>query len=142
MKAENHEIYTTRQRRLGLAVALLVLSPVIVEVLFGATHLTTLFLLIPQICIYGGAALTIRSLVYRSQRGYMAILILGIAFGIAEEAVILQTSVSPMLFGGDPSQVYSWAYGVNWVCLLWYAIIDPSSGPLFQSGPHANRSGV
>ncbi len=106
------------------AATLLVLSPLVVEVLFGATHLTTLFLLIPQICIYGGAALIIRTLVRRRQRSFAAILILGIAFAIAEECIILQTSVSPMLFGGDPNRIYSWAFGVNWLYLLWAVVYE------------------
>ncbi|MEJ2559757.1 MAG: hypothetical protein P8186_26775, partial [Anaerolineae bacterium] len=84
---------------------LLVLSPVIIEVLFGATRIRLLFLLIPQICIYGGAALIIRTL-GRRRRGWGAILLLGVAFAIVEECVILQTSVSPpyqqLLFGGAP----------------------------------------
>jgi hypothetical protein len=102
---------------------LLVLSPVIIEVLFGATRVTTLFLLIPQICIYGGAALIIRTLVRSRRRGWGAILLLGMAFAIAEECVILQTSVSPpyqrLLFGGAPDLTYSWAFGVGWAYLLW-----------------------
>jgi hypothetical protein len=115
---------------------LLVLSPVIIEVLFGATRITLLFLLIPQICIYGGAALLIRTLVHRRRRGWVAILLLGMAFAIAEECVILQTSVSPpyqqLLFGGAPDPTYSWAFGVGWAYLLWalgyesiWAIIMP-----------------
>jgi hypothetical protein len=108
--------------RAAPAAALLVLSPVIVEVLFGATHITMLYLLIPQICIYGGAALIIRTLA--RQRGWSAILLLGIAFAIAEECVILQTSVSPVLFGGDPNHIYSWKFGVNWVYLLWALIYE------------------
>lgn len=120
---------------------LLVLSPVIIEVLFGATRVTTLFLLIPQICIYGGAALIIRTLVRSRRRGWGAILLLGMAFAIAEECVILQTSVSPpyqqLLFGGAPDPTYTWAFGVGWAYLLWalaafFLIRHWSAGPAWQ----------
>jgi hypothetical protein len=111
------------QRGVAPIVSLLILSPVITEVLFGATHITMLFLLIPQICIYGGAALIIHTLVRRLRRGWGAILLLGIALAVAEECVILQTSVSPpyqhLLFGGAPDPTYSWALGVGWGYLLW-----------------------
>ena len=108
--------------RAAPAAALLVVSPIIVEVLFGATHMSMLYLLIPQLCIYGGAALIIRTLA--RQRGWKAILFLGIAFAIAEECVILQTSVSPILFGGDPVHIYSWWLDVNWVYLLWAVVYE------------------
>jgi hypothetical protein len=111
------------RREVAPIATLLVLSPVIIEVLFGATRITLLFLLIPQICIYGGAALIIRTLVRRRRGGWGAILLLGVAFAIAEECVILQTSVSPpyqqLLFGGAPDPIYSWAFGVGWAYLLW-----------------------
>jgi hypothetical protein len=44
------------------ALTLLVLSAIIVELLFGSTHLTIITALIPEIGFYGGAALIIRYL--------------------------------------------------------------------------------
>jgi len=99
-------------------VALLLLSPVIAEVLFGVTHVTTLFVLVPQIGTWGCGALIIRHLVRRRGRSWTALLLLGIAFAIAEECVIQQTSLAPLV-GVDPDHVYARALGVNWVYLLW-----------------------
>jgi hypothetical protein len=65
-----------------------------------------------------------QEVVRRQQRSWLAILLLGIAYAILEECVILQTSVSPMLFGGDPSQIFSWGLGVNWVYLLWALVYE------------------
>jgi hypothetical protein len=111
----------SRRQRIARILTLVVLSPIIAEVLFGATHISMLYLLIPQICIYGGAALMIHTLT--RHRGWSAILILGIAYAIAEECIILQTSVSPpfqhLLFGSAPNQNYLGAFGVNWAYLLW-----------------------
>jgi hypothetical protein len=99
---------------------LLVLSPVIVELLFGSTHLTIIAALIPEIGFYGGAALIIRYLVRRQHRGWMSILLLGMAFAIFEEFLVVQTSVSPALFVGLTSpDIYGRMFGVNWVYLLW-----------------------
>lgn len=109
------------QRSAAPVVALLVLSPLVVEFLFGSTHISMLYLLIPQIGIYGGAALIIRRLAY--QRAWWARLLLAIAFAVAEEGIILQTAVSPpyqhLLFGSAPNQNYLGALGINWAYLLW-----------------------
>jgi hypothetical protein len=111
---------TTRERAVRI-LALIVLSPVIAELLFGSTSLSRIYLLLPQICIYGSAALIIHTLARR--RGWTAMLLLGIAFAIAEECIILQTSVSPpyqhLLFGSAPNQNYLGVLGVNWAYLLW-----------------------
>src|SRR6516165_476477 len=106
------------RRRAAPVVTLLLLSTVIAEVLFGATRITTLFVLLPQIGTWGCAALIIRDLVRRRRRGWPAILLLGVALAVAEEAVIQQTSLAPLV-GVDPDRVYGRVLGVNWVYLLW-----------------------
>ena len=106
-------------RHIRAVVTLVFLSPVIAEVLYGSTHLTTLFLLIPQMAVYGCAALIIREVVRRRGGGWPSILLLGIAFSIAEECLILQTSLAPLFFAADPFHVYGRALGVNWPYLLW-----------------------
>lgn len=106
------------------AATLLILSPVLAEVMFGATRISTLFLLIPQICIYGCAALVIREVARRQQRSWLAIFFLGMLYAILQECIITQTSVSPVLSGGDPSQIYGWAYGISWVYLLWALVYE------------------
>jgi hypothetical protein len=68
-------------------IVLLVLSPVISEVLFGTTRITTLFVLHPQIGTWGCAALIIRDVVRRRRRGWLAMLLLGIALAIAVEVM-------------------------------------------------------
>jgi len=106
------------QRQVAPVVALLLLPPIIGEFLSGSTHLTTFFLLLPQIGVYGCGALLIRDLVRHQRKGWLAILLLSIAFAVAEECVILQTSFSP-LFAADPQHIYGRALGVSWIYLLW-----------------------
>ena len=114
------------RQRMARITTLLAIAPLIAEVLFGSTHLSMLYLLVPQIFIYGGAALIIRTLA--RGRGWSAILILGIAFAIAEECIILQTSVSPpyqhLLFGSAPNQDYLGEFGINWAYLLWALVYE------------------
>jgi hypothetical protein len=105
-------------RQAAPIVTLLLLSPVIAEVLFGSTRITTLFVLVPQIGAWGCAALLIRAVVRRRRGSWLSILLLGVALAVAEECVIQQTSLAPLV-GVDPQHVYGRAGGVNWVYLLW-----------------------
>lgn len=50
----------TRWQTVAPVVTLIFLSPVLVELLAGIIHLTTLWLLVPEMAVYGGAALLIR----------------------------------------------------------------------------------
>ena len=79
-------------------VVLIFLSPVITELLAGTECLSNIWLLIPEMAVYGFAALLIREVVRRKGRGWGTMLLLGIAFAIAEECVILQTSLTPQFF--------------------------------------------
>ena len=108
----------SRIRRSAPVVGLLLLSPLIGEVLFGATRLSTIFVLIPQIGTWGCAALIIRDIVRRRRRGWPAILLLGMAVAVAEECLIQQTSLGPLV-GADLQHPYGRALGVNWVYFLW-----------------------
>ncbi|MFI5454803.1 MAG: hypothetical protein ACHRXM_05070 [Isosphaerales bacterium] len=105
-------------RRSAPVVALLLLSPVIAEVLFGATRITTIFVLAPQIGIWGCGVLIIRDVVRCRRRGWTAILLMGIALAVGEECLIQQTSLAPLV-GADLNHPYGRALGVNWVYFLW-----------------------
>ena len=99
-------------------VTLFLVPAIITELLYGSTQITNLRPLVPEILVYGSAALIIRELVRRRGTGWPGIVLLGIAFAVAEECVILQTSLLPGLFGMDPEHVYGRAFGVNWVYLV------------------------
>lgn len=106
------------RRRIVPIVTLLILAPVIAEVLWGSTHITSLFILIPEIGVYGCAALIIHALVRYQRKGWITILLLAIAYAIAEECVILQSSLYP-LFAANIQHIYGRALGVSWFYLLW-----------------------
>jgi len=96
---------------------LLVLAPVIAEVLSGATRLSVLFVLLPEIMVWGGGALLARELVRRWRAGAVSLLCLGLALSIAEEFIIQQTSIAPLPFAGANVSFGRYA-GVNWLYLL------------------------
>jgi hypothetical protein len=96
---------------------LLILAPVISEVLSGSTRLSILFVLIPEIMVWGGGALLARELVRRWNAGATSLLCLGLALSIAEEFIIQQTSIAPLPFPGADLAFGRYA-GVNWLYLL------------------------
>jgi len=106
------------RQRVAPALTLLVLSPLIVEFLFGSTHISMFYLLLPQIGVYGCGVLLLRAVVRQRHRGWGAILLLGIAFAIVEECLILQTALAPLFIAADPQHIYGRSLGVNWVYLL------------------------
>jgi hypothetical protein len=95
---------------------LAVVSPFLAEVLFGATRISFIFALIPQIAVWGGGTVLIREAVRRAGGGWVSLLLLGLALAVAEECVIQQTSFAPLVGAVEP---YGRAWGVNWVYLLW-----------------------
>src|SRR5579871_4812002 len=84
-------------RRLGPALSLAVLAPVVSEVLFGATRLSVIFVLIPQIAVWGCGTLLCRELVRRRRGRWLSLGLLGLALAVAEECLIQQTSFAPMV---------------------------------------------
>jgi hypothetical protein len=105
-------------RQVAPIITLLILSPVIAEVLFGSTYLTIISSLIIEIPFYGGAALLIRYLARHQHRGWVSILLLGVAFAIFVEFIVVQTSISPFI-GSGSYNIYGRVLGVNWVYFLW-----------------------
>jgi hypothetical protein len=107
----------SRWQRNGPIVSLLLLSPVISEVLYGATRISVLFVLVPEILTWGCGALLIRECVRRWRKGWPSMLLLGLALAVAEEWVIQQTSIAPLV--GLAQHAYGRIWGVNWVYFLW-----------------------
>ena len=117
LAANNKSAATTSTRYRGPIWTLLILAPVISEVLCGSTRLSILFVLIPEIMVWGGGALLCRELVRRWCAGATSLLLLGLALSIAEEFIIQQTSIAPLPFPGANAG-YGRYFGVNWVYFL------------------------
>jgi len=101
--------------RIGPIVSLMLLAPVIAEVLYGATRVSVIFVLIPEILTWGCGALLIRECVRGWRKGWQSMLLFGLALAVAEEWVIQQTSIAPFVAGHG----YGRVWGVNWVYFLW-----------------------
>ncbi len=82
-------------RRIGPAVGLFFLAPLVAEFLLGNLPITligALFVLAP---FYGGGALLIRECARRAGRGWPSILVLGLAYAVFEEAFTTQSLFNP-----------------------------------------------
>jgi hypothetical protein len=108
---------STPERGRRAAITLAVLAPIIAEVLMGSTRLSFIFVLIPEIMVWGCGALLAREAVRRWRGGWISLLTLGVALGVAEEFVIQQTSLAPLV-GVDAAHAYGRFWGVNWVWMI------------------------
>src|SRR3712207_4539627 len=84
-------------RRFAPILLLFVLSPVVAEVLFGATPVSNLGALLPVTALYGGGVVLIRELARRRGTGWARIALLGAAYAVVEEGLALQSMFNPDL---------------------------------------------
>ena len=104
--------------KIGPVLILFILSPVIAEVFSGSTPASRIEQLIFESVFYGSAALLIREFARRYKLGWFSIILLGLAFGIFEEGLLLQSAFNQHFLNYDISFGRLW--GVNWV---WSEII-------------------
>lgn len=103
--------------------SLMLLAPLLAEILPGATRLSAIFVLPIEICVWGGGALLIRYWVRRQRLGWRNMLLLALALAAAEECLIQQTSLAPLVIQ-IKGQVYARAFGLNYVYLLWALVYE------------------
>jgi hypothetical protein len=114
--ANNQPVHVVQTRFRGPIWTLVFLAPVIAEVLSGSTRTSILFVLVPEMMVWGVGALLCRELVRRWRAGGVSLLLLGLALSVAEEFLIQQTSIAPLPFPGVHAD-YGRAWGIN---LIWF----------------------
>ena len=107
------------RRRIGPALTLVLLAPLIAEVLPGATRISSLFVFPIEMAIWGGGALLIREARRHFQLGWLQTLFLAFGLVLIEECIVQQTSLAPMVFQIVPGAPFARAFGVNYVYFLW-----------------------
>lgn len=105
-------------KRLAPGASLALVSPFIAEVLSGATRLSYIFVFATQVMFWGVGALLIREATVRWGRSWLSVLLLGLALSVAEEFVVQQTSIAPLVWVGS-GPIYGRAGGVNWPYFLY-----------------------
>lgn len=104
--------------RIAPAILLMFLAPLLTEVLPGATRFSSIFVLPIEIAVWGGGAVLIREMVRRNGLGWQSLLMLALVLAMAEECLIQQTSLAPLVIKLKGVE-YARAWGVNYVYLLW-----------------------
>jgi hypothetical protein len=110
-----------RQRRWIAALTLYLLAPITAEVLTGATPplqfvnpLSFIFLT----ALYGSGALLIRETTRRRGLGWWSVILLGAAYGVLEEGLVVTSWLNPYWPDLAFLDGYSRALGVNWFWAL------------------------
>jgi len=107
------------------ALTLVLLAPFLGEMLSGSTPALA-FVLSPlvgaiEIALYGGGALLVRELGVRWRAGWLSILLLGLAYGLVEEGLVLKAVFDPAWPGAAALGTYGRAGQIGWV---WLAQVD------------------
>lgn len=115
-----------KSKNIAPAITLIFLSPLITEVLPGATRFSSLFVFPIEVLVWGGGALLIRYAVRKCQLGWTGMLLLAIALSVAEEFLIQQTSTAPLVIQLKGT-TYARAADINYVYLVWALIYESVS---------------
>ena len=100
------------------ALALFLIAPVFGELFSGSSPLNEFInpvTFITLALLYGCGAIIARELRLRWQKGWLSLLLLGFAYGIYEEGVMVQSFFDPTWMDLGNLAVYGRVAGVNWV---------------------------
>jgi|tagenome__1003787_1003787.scaffolds.fasta_scaffold20988580_7 hypothetical protein len=109
--------------RMAPALLLALLAPMFAEVLPGATRFSSIFVFPIEMAVWGGGAVLARAIVRKLGLSWWSLLLLGLALSIAEEFLIQQTSVAPLVIQLK-GETWARAFGVNYIYLLWALVYE------------------
>ena len=104
--------------KISPAVALWFIAPVLAELLSGSTPLNEYFnpfIIVIFGMLYGSGAILIREIVLRWKKGWVSLLLLGMAYGIYEEGLMVRSFFDPNWVDLGKLGVYGRVFDVNWV---------------------------
>jgi hypothetical protein len=118
------------------AVLMMILAPTFTELLLGGTRLSTLIafppVLLMEILVWGGGAVLLRALTRKLKLGWNSLLLFALALAVAEEFVIQQTSLAPLVIQLKGVE-WGRAGGVNYVYALWALVYEAAWVVLFPT---------
>src|SRR5438445_9309347 len=118
--------------RMAPALTLAFLAPMFTEVLPGATRFSSIFVFPIELAVWGGGAVMARAIVRKRRLGWWSLLLFGLALSIAEEFLIQQTSVAPLVIRLK-GETWARAFGVNYIYLLWALVYESTWVVLFPT---------
>ncbi|WP_203995502.1 hypothetical protein [Virgisporangium aurantiacum] len=149
VRAAFPKVADPRPRNLRAAALLAVLAPLVAEVSVGSTSLREIWVIPLYVPIYGAGVLFIREVVRRTGGGVVNLLVMGLAYGLVEEGLALQSLTSRHLYGAA-----DWAprlFGLNTAYaeanLAYHAVFSVTIPIVlvearFGAAPYLRRGGV
>jgi hypothetical protein len=118
------------------ALLMMLLAPTFTELLLGGTRLSTLIafppVLLMEILVWGGGAVLLRALARKLKLGWSSLLLFALALAVAEEFVIQQTSLAPLVIQLKGVE-WGRAGGINYVYALWALVYEAAWVVLFPT---------
>lgn len=112
-----------RFSRMVPALTLAFAAPMLAEVLPGATRFSSIFVFPIEMAVWGGGAVMARALVRWRGLGWWSLMFLGLALAIAEEFLIQQTSVAPLVIRLK-GETWARAFDLNYVYVIWALVYE------------------
>jgi hypothetical protein len=127
---------TTVWQRAAPALLMMILAPTFTELLLGGTRLSTLIafppVLLMEILVWGGGGVLLRGLARKLKLGWSSLLLFALALAVAEEFVIQQTSLAPLVIQLKGVE-WGRAGGINYVYALWALVYEAAWVVLFPT---------
>jgi hypothetical protein len=104
--------------KISPALALWFIAPILAEMFSGSTPLNEYlnpFVIVVFGMLYGSGAILIRELALHWKKGWASLLLLGMAYGIYEEGLMVRSFFDPNWEDLGNLGEYGRAFGVNWV---------------------------
>lgn len=128
----------TLGKRIPPTLALFIIAPVFGELFSGSAPLNEFvnpITFLTLALLYGCGAIIVRELVIRWEKGWPSLLLLGLAYGIYEEGLLVQSFFDPTWMDLGTLAVYGRVAGVNWVwtehLMLFHALISIAASIIF-----------
>ncbi|HSK86790.1 MAG TPA: hypothetical protein VK880_00430 [Anaerolineales bacterium] len=135
---DSDQVQLLRKRRIAPALALWLIAPIFGEMVSGSTPLNEYispFSILILGMLYGSGALLIRELLIRWGKNWRSLLLLGMAYGIYEEGLMVRSFSDPGWMDLGALAVYGRAAGVNWVwtehLTVFHAVISIAASIVF-----------
>src|SRR4051812_31767031 len=118
---------TSSLSRADPALLMMALPPLFTEWLLGGTRLSAIVgfppIIFMEIVVWGGGALMLRALARRLNLGWGSLILFGLIIAVAEEFVIQQTSLAPLVIQLKGVE-WARAGGINYVYALWALVYE------------------
>lgn len=134
--------------KISPALALWFIAPVFGELLSGSSPLNEYlnpFIILILGMLYGSGAILIRELALHWKKGWFSLLLLGMAYGIYEEGLMVRSFFDPNWVDLGNLGIYGRVFGVNWVwsehLTIFHALISIAASIAFVEMLYPDKRG-